>query len=52
VNELHPDDAMKTTPQTAILSFRTWLRQPPGTMHCPYAIEDAVLWIKTGHLPS
>ncbi len=28
MNELHPDDAMKTTPQTAILSFRTWLRQP------------------------
>ena len=28
----------------------TWLRQPPGSAHCPYAAEDAVLWVKSGHL--
>lgn len=28
----------------------TWLRQPPGTSHCPYAVEDALLWTKAGHL--
>lgn len=28
----------------------TWLRQPPGSAHCPYAVEDAVLWVKAGHL--
>ena len=28
----------------------TWLRQPPGTSHCPYAVEDALLWVKSGHL--
>lgn len=28
----------------------TWLRQPPGSAHCPYAVEDAVLWVKSGHL--
>lgn len=28
----------------------TWLRQPPGTVHTPYALEDALLWVKAGHL--
>ncbi len=28
----------------------TWLRQPPGSSHCPYAVEDALLWVKSGHL--
>jgi anti-sigma factor ChrR (cupin superfamily) len=28
----------------------TWLRQPPGSSHAPYAIEDALLWVKSGHL--
>ena len=28
----------------------TWLRQPPGSSHCPYALEDALLWVKSGHL--
>ncbi len=28
----------------------TWLRQPPGSAHCPYAVEDALLWVKSGHL--
>jgi anti-sigma factor ChrR (cupin superfamily) len=30
----------------------TWLRFPPGSSHCPVAVEDAVLWIKSGHLRS
>lgn len=30
----------------------TWLRQPPGSAHCPVALEDAVLWVKSGHLGS
>lgn len=28
----------------------TWLRQPPASAHCPVALEDAVLWVKSGHL--
>ncbi len=28
----------------------TWLRQPPGSSHCPYAVEDVRLWVKSGHL--
>lgn len=28
----------------------TWLRSPPGSAHCPYAVEDALLWVKSGHL--
>lgn len=28
----------------------TWLRQPPGSEHCPVALEDALLWVKSGHL--
>ncbi len=28
----------------------TWLRNPPGSSHCPLAVEDAVLWVKSGHL--
>ena len=28
----------------------TWLRQPPGSAHCPVALEDALLWVKSGHL--
>ncbi len=30
----------------------SWLRQPPGSAHCPVALEDAVLWVKSGHLGS
>jgi anti-sigma factor ChrR (cupin superfamily) len=30
----------------------TWLRQPPRSAHCPVALEDAVLWVKSGHLGS
>lgn len=30
----------------------TWLRQPPGSAHCPVALEAAVLWVKSGHLGS
>lgn len=28
----------------------TWLRSPPGSVHCPVALEDAQLWVKSGHL--
>ena len=28
----------------------TWLRFPPGSSHCPVAVEDALLWVKSGHL--
>lgn len=28
----------------------TWLRLPPGSSHCPTAVVDALLWIKSGHL--
>jgi anti-sigma factor ChrR (cupin superfamily) len=28
----------------------TWLRQPHGSSHCPSAVEDALLWVKSGHL--
>jgi anti-sigma factor ChrR (cupin superfamily) len=28
----------------------TWLRQPPGSAHGPYAVEDVLLWVKAGHL--
>ena len=28
----------------------TWLRLPPGAKHAPRAIEDSVVWVKTGHL--
>lgn len=28
----------------------TWLRLPPGSSHCPAAVTDALLWIKSGHL--
>lgn len=30
----------------------TWLRRPRGSRHAPEAIEDAVLWVKSGHLPA
>ncbi|MGV3590282.1 MAG: cupin domain-containing protein [Gammaproteobacteria bacterium] len=28
----------------------TWLRQAPGSAHCPVALDDALLWVKSGHL--
>lgn len=28
----------------------TWLRYAPGSSHCPTAVVDATLWIKSGHL--
>jgi anti-sigma factor ChrR (cupin superfamily) len=28
----------------------TWLRLPPGGAHCPVAVEDVLLWVKSGHL--
>jgi len=28
----------------------SWLRLPPGSSHCPMAVSDALLWIKSGHL--
>lgn len=28
----------------------TWLRRPPGSAHCPVATQDALLWVKSGHL--
>lgn len=28
----------------------TWLRNPHNSEHCPYADEDTLIWIKTGHL--
>lgn len=28
----------------------TWLRYPAGSSHCPTAVVDAQLWIKSGHL--
>ncbi|HEY0960793.1 MAG TPA: cupin domain-containing protein [Pseudomonadales bacterium] len=28
----------------------TWLRQAPGSAHVPVALDDALLWVKSGHL--
>ena len=28
----------------------TWLRNPPGSEHQPYVLEDTLVWIKAGHL--
>jgi anti-sigma factor ChrR (cupin superfamily) len=28
----------------------SWLRFPAGSTHCPVAVEDALLWVKSGHL--
>lgn len=28
----------------------TWLRRPPGSKHCLVATQDALLWVKSGHL--
>lgn len=28
----------------------TWLRSPRMSEHCPYADEETVIWVKTGHL--
>jgi anti-sigma factor ChrR (cupin superfamily) len=30
----------------------TWLRRPAGSRHCPVAVQDALLWVKSGHLPA
>jgi anti-sigma factor ChrR (cupin superfamily) len=30
----------------------TWLRIPPMSEHCPYADQETVIWVKTGHLSS
>jgi anti-sigma factor ChrR (cupin superfamily) len=29
----------------------TWLRNPSSSEHSPYAEQETVLWVKTGHLP-
>ena len=36
--------------ENGIYEAGTWLRHPPGTAHTPVALEDAVLWVKSGHL--
>jgi anti-sigma factor ChrR (cupin superfamily) len=28
----------------------TWLRMPPGSVHCPIMDADSLLWVKMGHL--
>ena len=28
----------------------TWIRSPHDSEHCPYVEDEAVIWIKTGHL--
>ena len=28
----------------------TWIRNPHNSEHCPYVEDEAVIWIKTGHL--
>lgn len=28
----------------------TWLRNPHNSEHCPYAEDETLIWIKTGHL--
>ena len=30
----------------------TWLRSPPMSEHAPYAEQETLAWIKTGHLSS
>lgn len=29
----------------------SWVRNPNNSEHCPYAEEETVFWVKTGHLP-
>jgi anti-sigma factor ChrR (cupin superfamily) len=28
----------------------TWLRRPPKSRHCPVALQDSLIWVKSGHL--
>ncbi len=28
----------------------TWLRRPPKSRHCPVALSETLLWVKSGHL--
>ncbi len=28
----------------------TWLRLPHGSEHCPYVLDETVVWLKNGHL--
>ena len=30
----------------------SWLRHPPGSVHCPWSEAGCTIWVKTGHLPS
>lgn len=29
----------------------SWIRSPHGSRHHPYAEQDTLIWVKTGHLP-
>ena len=29
----------------------SWLRNPPGSVHCPWSEGGCTIWVKTGHLP-
>lgn len=30
----------------------SWLRNPPGSVHCPWSESGCTIWVKTGHLPA
>lgn len=30
----------------------TWLRNPAGSVHCPWSELGCTIWVKTGHLPT
>jgi len=30
----------------------SWLRHPPGSVHCPWSEAGCTIWVKIGHLPS
>ena len=30
----------------------SWLRNPPGSLHCPWSEIGCTIWVKTGHLPA
>jgi anti-sigma factor ChrR (cupin superfamily) len=30
----------------------SWLRNPPGSVHCPWSEAGCTIWVKTGHLPT
>jgi len=30
----------------------SWVRRPHNSEHCPYVVDETVIWVKSGHLPT